>query len=154
MRPIATEHPARPRGLPEPIRAVLDAALPPPLVALALRLGIAAPFFMSGRAKVDGLLTLNETTFFLFREDFRLPLLPPDLVAYMATYAEHLFPLLIVLGLGTRVSALALLTMTLVIQIFVVPTGWPTHLLWLGPLLYLLANGPGRFSLDRLFRLD
>lgn len=149
----ATQAPPSNRVL-APLHALLARALPVSVVALALRLGVAAPFFLSGRTKVEGWLTLKDTTFFLFQEDFRLPLIPPDIAAYMATYAEHLFPVLIVLGLMTRLSALGLLTMTLVIQLFVFPTGWPTHLLWAGPLVYLLANGPGRLSLDRLFRLD
>ena len=141
-------------GVLAPVQAILARALPDSVVALILRLGVAAPFFLSGRTKVEGWFTLKDTTFFLFQEDFRLPLIPPDTAAYMATYAEHLFPVLIVLGLMTRLSALALLIMTLVIQLFVFPTGWPTHLLWAGPLIYLLANGPGRVSLDRLCRLD
>lgn len=142
MTPIRTLH----EGL---TRAVPEAA-----VALLLRLGIAAPFLLSGRTKVEGVLTLTDTTFFLFQEDYRLPFLPPEPAAYLATYAEHLFPILIILGLGTRLSAAALLGMTIVIQIFVVPLGWPTHLLWAGPLIYLLARGPGGWSLDRLLRLD
>lgn len=142
MTPIRTLH----EGL---TRAVPEAA-----VALLLRLGIAAPFLLSGRTKVEGVLTLTDTTFFLFQEDYRLPFLPPEPAAYLATYAEHLFPILIILGLGTRLSAAALLGMTIVIQIFVVPLGWPTHLLWAGPLIYLIARGPGGWSLDRLLRLD
>lgn len=132
----------------------LDRLLPESIVALVLRIGVAAPFFLSGRTKVEGWLKLKDTTFYLFQEDFRLPLIPSDLAAYLATYAEHLCPVLIVLGLLTRLSALALLVMTIVIQVFVVPTGWPTHLLWAGPLVYLLARGPGRVSLDRALRLD
>ena len=132
----------------------LTRAVPEAAIALLLRLGIAAPFLLSGRTKVEGVLTLTDTTFFLFQEDYRLPFLPPEPAAYLATYAEHLFPILIILGLGTRLSAAALLGMTIVIQIFVVPLGWPTHLLWAGPLIYLIARGPGGWSLDRLLRLD
>lgn len=83
-----------------------------------------------------------------------MPLLPPDLAAHLATYAEHALPILLVLGLLTRPAAIGLLLMTAVIQLFVVPTGWPTHLLWAGPLVYLIARGPGAASLDRVFRLD
>lgn len=132
----------------------LSRAVPEAAIALLLRLGIAAPFLLSGRTKVEGVLTLTDTTFFLFQEDYRLPLLPPEPAAYLATYAEHLFPILIILGLATRLSAAALLVMTIVIQIFVVPLGWPTHLLWAGPLVYLIARGPGAWSLDRPLRLD
>lgn len=129
-------------------------AVPEWPLALLLRVGIAAPFFLSGRTKVEGLLTLTPSTEYLFAEEYRVPLLPPDLAAHLATYAEHALPILLVLGLLTRPAAIGLLLMTLVIQLFVVPTGWPTHLLWAGPLVYLIARGPGAASLDRVFRLD
>lgn len=132
----------------------ITSTVPESLIALLLRVGIAVPFFLSGRTKVDGLMTLSPSTEYLFAEEYRVPLLPPDLAAHLATYAEHLLPVLLVLGLLTRISALGLIAMTLVIQLFVVPTGWPTHLLWAGPLVYLLARGPGGWSLDRLLKLD
>ena len=77
----------------------------------------------------------------------------PVHAAYAATVAEHLFPILLVLGLFTRFSAAALLGMTLVIQIFVYPDAWPTHLSWLGLMLPLIAMGGGKLSLDRLVRI-
>lgn len=132
----------------------LSAAIPESLIALLLRVGIAVPFFLSGRTKVEGFLTLSPSTEYLFAEEYDVPFLSPDLAAHLATYAEHLLPILLVLGLLTRISALGLIAMTLVIQLFVVPTGWPTHLLWAGPLVYLLARGPGGWSLDRLLKLD
>lgn len=132
----------------------ITSAVPESVIALLLRAGIAVPFFLSGRTKVEGFLTLSPSTEYLFAEEYRVPLLPPDLAAHLATYAEHLLPVMLVLGLLTRVSALGLIAMTLVIQLFVVPTGWPTHLLWAGPLVYLLARGPGGWSLDRLLKLD
>src|SRR3982751_2481912 len=92
---------------------------PMSLLLLVQRLGIAAVFFMSGRTKVDGLLTVNDTAFELFRTDYALPLIMPEIAAYAATYSEHLFPILLTLGLFTRFSAMALLVMTLVIEIFV-----------------------------------
>ena len=94
------------------------------------RLAIAAIFFLSGRTKVDGLFHLTDSTFELFRTDYALPLLPPVIAAWMATISEHLFSILLVLGLVTRVSALALLGMTLVIEIFVYPDAWPTPVQW------------------------
>ena len=136
------------------IHRQISDAVPESLIALLLRVGVAVPFFLSGRTKVDGILTLSPSTTYLFAEEYRVPLLSPDLAAHLATYAEHLLPVLLVLGLLTRMSALGLITMTLVIQVFVVPTGWPTHLLWAGPLVYLLARGPGRWSLDRLLRFE
>lgn len=136
------------------VRDRLTAAIPEWPLALLLRLGVAAPFFLSGRTKVEGLLTITPSTRYLFTEEYRVPLLPPDLAAALATYAEHALPILLVFGLFTRPAALGLLAMTLVIQIFVIPGGWPTHLLWAGPLVYLIARGPGRASLDRALRLD
>ena len=124
--------------------------LPLSLLLLVQRLGIAAVFFMSGRTKVDGLLTVNDTAFELFRSDYALPLVKPELAAYAATYSEHLFPLLLVLGLFTRFSATALLVMTAVIEIFVYPDAWPTHLSWAWLLLPLIALGGGKLSLDRV----
>lgn len=129
-------------------------AVPEWPLALLLRVGIAAPFFLSGRTKVDGLLTLSPSTHYLFAEEYHVPLLAPDVAAYMATYAEHALPILLVLGLLTRPAAIGLLLMTAVIQVFIIPTGWPTHLLWAGPLVYLIARGPGAASLDRVLKLD
>ena len=127
--------------------------LPPSLLLLVQRLGIAAVFFMSGRTKVDGLLTVNDTAFELFRTEYALPLIKPEIAAYAATYSEHLFPLLLVLGLFTRFAALGLLGMTAVIEIFVYPDAWPTHLSWAGLLLPLIALGGGKLSLDRFLKI-
>lgn len=118
------------------------------LLALCCRLSIAAVFFLSGRTKVESLITVKDSTYLLFQEEYRVPLLPPELAAHLATYAEHLLPLLLVLGLATRLSALGLLAMTAVIQIFVYPDAWPTHATWAAPMLYLLARGAGPLSLD------
>jgi putative oxidoreductase len=120
------------------------------LLALINRIAIAAVFFLSGRTKVDGFLTVNDSAYMLFEEEYKVPLIPPEIAAHMATYAEHFFPILLVLGLFTRFSALALLGMTAVIQIFVYPSAWPLHLSWAGLLLYLVARGAGTISLDRV----
>ncbi len=119
------------------------------LIALASRIAVAAIFFYSARTKVDGLLTIKDSTFTLFAEEYKVPLLPPEFAAHMATYAEHLLPLLLFLGLATRLSALGLLGMTAVIQGFVYPDAWPTHLTWAVPLLYLAGRGAGPLSADR-----
>jgi putative oxidoreductase len=126
----------------------------PPTMSLLLlvqRFAIAAVFFLSGRTKVEGWLTVSDSAFELFRSEYRLPLVPPEAAAYLAVAAEHVFPALLVLGLFTRLSATALLTMTLIIQIFVYPDGWPTHLSWASILLPLFFFGGGAFSLDRGF---
>lgn len=136
------------------LQARVTAAVPDWPLTLLLRLGVATPFFLSGRTKVDGVFTITDSTRYLFAEEYRVPLLPPDLAATLATGAEHILPVLLVAGLLTRSAALGLLVMTLVIQVFVIPTGWPTHLLWAGPLAYLIARGPGAASLDRLLKLD
>ncbi|WP_442109543.1 DoxX family protein [Pseudomonas sp. NUPR-001] len=129
--------------------AQLQGLISDSLISLVARLGIAAIFFLSGRTKVEGFLSITPSTFELFRSEYALPLLSPWLAAHLATYAEHLFPLLLVLGLFTRFTGLALLGMTLVIQVFVYPDAWPTHLSWAGLLLVVIGRGGGRWSLDR-----
>lgn len=111
---------------------------------------MAGVFLLSGRTKVEGLISVTDAAVSLFEDEYRLPLLPADLAAHMAAYAEHAFPALLVLGLGTRLSAAALLGMTLVIQLFVYPAAWPTHLSWATLLLYLVGRGGGRWTLDHL----
>ncbi len=118
------------------------------LLALVSRFALAAIFFLSGRTKVDGFLTVTEGTYTLFREEFKVPVLPPEFAAHMATYAEHLFPVLLAIGLLTRLSALGLLGMTAVIQVFVYPDAWATHLSWAAIALYLVGRGAGRASAD------
>ena len=132
---------------------LLTRLVPHDLLALVGRIGIAAIFWLSGRTKVDGFLTLTDSTYELFRTEYKLPLIPPEIAAHLAAYAEHAFPILLVLGLFTRYAALALLGMTLVIQLFVYPDAWPTHLSWAGLLLYLVGRGGGRLSLDKLLRI-
>jgi putative oxidoreductase len=128
--------------------------LPRDLLLLVARVGIAAIFFLSGRTKVEGFLTLRDSTYELFRTEYALPLVDPVMAAHVAAYSEHLFPILLVLGLFTRPAALALLGMTLVIEIFVYPEAWPTHLSWAALLLLLIAKGPGDWSFDRILRLE
>ena len=135
------------------LAAWLTCALPEDLLLLATRIALAAIFWQSGRTKVEGWLTVSDNAVALFADEYRLPLLPPELGAHLAAYAEHLFPLLLVLGLATRVSALALLGMTAVIQVFVYPDAWPTHLSWAVLMLLLVQRGGGALSTDRLLKL-
>jgi putative oxidoreductase len=123
--------------------------IPCSVIALASRVGVADIFWRSGRTKVNG-FSIREETFYLFREEYKVPLLPPDLAAWLSTVGEHVFPVLLVIGLASRLSALALFGMTLVIQLFVVPSGWPEHVLWLSLLGLIVARGPGAISLDHL----
>jgi putative oxidoreductase len=122
------------------------------LISTPARVFIATIFWLSGRTKVDGLLTVNDSAFFLFRSEFALPLIPYRLAAYLATYAEHVFPILLVLGLASRLSATALLVMTLVIQVFVYPDAWATHLGWATALAFIIFRGPGALSIDHYLR--
>jgi putative oxidoreductase len=127
----------------------LMAAIPYWFVALITRVSIAAVFWRSGQTKLEG-WRLSESAILLFKEEYKLPVIDPTLAAYLATIAEHVFPILLVLGLATRFSALALLIMTLVIEIFVYPDAWPTHGTWAACFLILMAQGPGKMSLDHL----
>jgi putative oxidoreductase len=127
----------------------LFGAIPHSVIALVARLSIAAVFWQSGQTKVDGFM-LNDTAVYLFENEYKLPLVDPTLAAYGAAISEHLFPILLVLGLGSRFAALALLGMTLMIEIFVYPDAWPTHGTWAACLLVVIARGPGIVSLDHL----
>jgi putative oxidoreductase len=132
------------------VRARLGRLLPDDALLLLDRVAVAAIFFLSGRTKVQGLFTIKDSTYELFRSEYALPLVPPELAAQLAATAEHVFPLLLVLGLCTRGAALGLLGMTAVIEIFVYPDAWPTHLSWAALLLPLVAKGGGKWSLDRM----
>ncbi len=143
----------RPRNPYAQVTALLD-KIPTPFILLIARLGAAGVFFMSGRTKVDGILHIKDATYTLFETDYRLPLVPPHVAAHAAAYSEHFFPILLTLGLFSRLGALGLLGMTAVIEIFVYPDAWPTHLSWAGLLLPIIARGGGAWSLDALLGLD
>lgn len=132
------------------LHALAARLLPASVQLLAARLAVAAIFFLSGRTKVEGWFTLKNSTIDLFRYEYMLPLVPPEIAAPMAAFTEHALPILLVLGLFTRTAALGLLGMTAVIEIFVYPQAWPTHLSWAALLLPLIAQGAGKFSVDRL----
>jgi putative oxidoreductase len=122
------------------------------LISTPARIFIATTFFLSGRTKVEGLLTVNQSAYFLFEHEYKVPLIPPAFAAHLVTYSEHLFSLLLILGLASRVSAAAFLFMTLVIQIFVYPGAWATHLLWASALAFIIFRGPGALSIDHYIR--
>lgn len=115
---------------------------------LAMRVAIGVVFWQSARTKVEGILTLKPSTFFLFQYEYALPLVPSDIAAYLATYAETGFSILLIVGLATRFAAASLLVMTFVIQTFVYPEAWIVHLSWAAILTYLMARGGGLFSAD------
>ena len=130
------------------LRAWLE-AVPYSVLALPLRFGVAWIFWNSAQVKL-----INwQRTIELFTDEYRVPLLPPEFAASMALSIEIACPILLVLGLFTRAAVLVLLGMTAVIQTFVYPDAWPTHLSWAGLLLPLIALGGGKLSLDRLLKL-
>jgi putative oxidoreductase len=135
--------------------------IPDTLIAVVARFSIAAVFWKSGQTKIEGLAIdivggdfqlgwphLSDSAVSLFENEYQLPLLPPEFAAIAAASAEHLFPILLLLGLATRLSAFALLIMTLTIQIFVYPSAYPVHGVWAAVLLFLMAKGGGWLSLD------
>lgn len=128
----------------------------PSLVQLVLRLALAVPFWRSGILKWDGFLKLNDTAVTLFSDEFMLHLpggpyhFPaPTVMAFLSGSGEITFPILLVLGLGTRFAGLGLLFMTLIVEL-TVPDGWPIHMTWAAMALGIMAYGPGRVSLDHL----
>jgi putative oxidoreductase len=122
--------------------------IPGDLIAIAARVGIATTFFRAGLLKLHG--WSNGNTLALFTDEYRLPVIPPEAAAYLATAAELSMPVLILAGFFTRFAALALLCMTAVIELFVYPNAFDTHGVWAAGLLYLIKYGPGYLSLDNL----
>ncbi len=114
------------------------------VLAIPLRLAVATVFWNSAMTKLANWSTAIE----LFTEEYKVPLLPPELAAYMAATIELTTPVLLVLGLATRPAALVLLGMTTVIEVFVYPLAWPTHIQWAAMMLVLVCRGPGKLSLD------
>lgn len=143
-------------GLVEWVNGAIRAIAPQSLTQLVLRLALALPFWRSGVLKWDGFLQLNDTAIYLFSSEFKLHLpggpyaFPaPEIVAFLAGSAEVALPVLLVFGLASRVAALGLLVMTIVVQL-TVPDGWPLHITWAAMALGVMAWGPGRLSLDHL----
>jgi putative oxidoreductase len=129
----------------ERVRTALE-AMPLSSVQLLARIGVAAVFFKSGMTKIASW----EFTLMLFREEYRVPLLPPEIAAPLATATELSMPVLLAIGLFSRLATLPLLGMVAVIQLFVYPQSWAEHLTWAALLLLILTRGPGAISLDRL----
>lgn len=123
--------------------------IPNDFIALLARLAVAGVFWRSGETKVSG-WHVTDSAVYLFRTEYKLPLIDPWLAAHIAAFSEHLFPVLLVIGLASRLSALALLGMTLVIEVFVYPDAWPVHGTWAACFLIVIARGPGMVSLDHL----
>jgi putative oxidoreductase len=155
-------------GKPEPrsgvfhrLTAIIDTALgivqwiaQPSLTQMVLRIALAVPFWKSGILKWSGFLQLNDTAIDLFADEFKLHLpggpydFPaPAVMAFLSGCGEVIFPVLLVLGLGTRFAASGLLFMTCIVEL-TVPDGWPIHLTWAAMALGIMAWGPGRLSVD------
>ena len=118
------------------------------LIALTARIALAQVFWSSAQAH----LANWDTTLYMFGDTYQVPLLPPDLAAYLAVAMELAMPPLLVLGFATRFAALALFGMTLVIEVFVFPEAWPTHIQWAAMMLVLMGRGAGMLSLDALIQ--
>ena len=123
--------------------ALLD-RFPPSILQLTFRIAIAAVFWSSGLTKIASW----GTTVVLFRDEYMVPLLPPEVAAVISTTFELSCSALIVVGFATRLATLPLLGMIFVIEVFVYPEYWTMHLMWASVLLFLLTKGPGAFSLD------
>ncbi len=128
----------------------LAGRFPLSLLELGMRVAVGATFFKSGMNKFESFDTAVE----LFREEYKLPLLPPEIAAYLGTTVELCAPVLLVLGLFARLGAAALLVMTLTIQFLVYPGNWTEHLMWASILAYVLSRGPGALSIDRIIAFN
>jgi putative oxidoreductase len=123
--------------------------IPEAMILLFVRIAIGQVFWSSGQTKVEG-FALRPEAIDLFREEYKLPFISPEIAAPMAALAEHALPALLIVGLFTRFAALGLIVMTLVIQFLVYPEAWwPVHSLWMALLLVILVRGGGSWSLDR-----
>ncbi|MDQ0396105.1 DoxX family protein [Labrys monachus] len=143
--------PARPQGLLDRV-LYLTTLVPHWLIALLARVALLRVFWWSARTKVaDGtLFTLSDSAVYLFQEEYKLPLVPPEIAAHLALLGESVFSVLVILGLATRLGALGLFFMTLVIQVFVYPESYNEHVPWMVCALYLVKFGGGFLSLDAL----
>jgi putative oxidoreductase len=123
--------------------------IPHDAIALLARFSVGAVFWQSGLTKLDG-WHVSDSAVYLFKTEYKLPLIDPWAAAHIGAFSELFFPILLFIGLASRFAALALLCMTLVIEIFVYPDAWPTHGTWAVCFLVVIARGPGLFSLDHL----
>lgn len=134
------------RSFPSQVTGAFE-RIPHDLIALIARISIGTVFLRSGLLKLEG--WADGTTLALFKDEYMLPLIPPEIAAYIAMGAELALPPLLFAGLFTRFAALALLIMTLVIEVFVYPNAFDTHGVWAISMLYLMKYGAGALSLDR-----
>jgi putative oxidoreductase len=149
---------------------LLCALVPYAVVSLGLRLVLARVFFLDGQPKIDGPqipidvngissfsivlpAQIRDATFRMFETQYAALPIQPNVATYLFTYAEFVCPILLVLGFATRFSALALLAMTILIQVYVAPDAlWNVHVYWISILMVLLSVGPGAISVDHVIR--
>ena len=133
--------------------------LPEDVVALTARFAIASVFWRSAQTKINGwdflgqswqFFNLNSSTLMLFEYEYDLPIIAPELAAYLGTFVEFFVSIAIFLGFMTRISAVVFLGLTATIQFMVYPDAWPTHILWAAILLYIIKHGAGKVSLDNM----
>ena len=134
--------------LAERAESVLDALgrFPVSLLQFLLRFSMASVFWHAGMTKIASW----DTTIALFRDEYMVPILPPEIAASLAAAVELTCPVLLVLGFATRLATLPMLGMTFVIEVFVYPEQWIEHLMWASILVFLLTRGPGALSLDHV----
>jgi putative oxidoreductase len=132
----------------------IESLVPLSLIQLAARLAVAGIFFKSGLTKVDGDWNVTPLTVVLFRDEYKVPVIPPEIAAHMGTFFELTMPILLVVGFLTRFATLPLLGMTAVIGLFIYPAGWDTHLSWAVMLILILSRGPGMLSLDAALGIE
>jgi putative oxidoreductase len=143
------------RNAPAPM-AIAAAALgllgrfPSAILDLGFRVGVGMVFLKSALTKLDDSWRVSDTAIQLFQEEYKVPLLPPELAAYLGAANEFFCSLMVILGLGARLGAAALLGLVAVIQFLVYPGNWAEHLMWASLLAHVLTRGPGAISVDRL----
>jgi len=137
-------------GIVQSVLGGLRRLVPMSVIKLLMRIWIARVFYLSGLTKIDSDYNVTDITVLLFKEEYKVPVIPPEIAAYMATGFELGCAALVAFGLFTRLATLPLIGMTIIIQIFVYPNLWPDHMLWFAVLLLLLSRGPGKISLDYL----
>ena len=132
----------------------VEGIVPMSLIQLGARLAVAGIFFKSGLTKVDGNWNVTPLTVALFRDEYKVPIIPPELAAHVGTFFELTMPILLAIGLLSRLATLPLLGMTAVIGLFIYPAGWDTHLSWAVMLILILSRGPGLISADAALGIE
>jgi len=121
---------------------------PLPILVLAMRIGVGMVFWKSANTKLDDSWHVTDTAIALFQDEYKVPVLPPRLAAYLGTANEFFSSIMVMIGFGARLGAAALLALVTVIEVLVYPGNWAEHLMWASLLAYILSRGPGPISVD------